>query len=73
MSPGERMVREHSLWLTWAMERLTAGEEELESFPWIPVRPVSEGGFGELAASADGRAWAEDWWDSAFLDLEESR
>lgn len=72
-TPSGRMIREHSVWLTWALEKLAGGERELEGFPWIPVRPVDSGGFGEVVASAQGRAWADDWWDSAFLDLEESR
>ena len=67
------MIREHSLWLTWAVERLEEGGGELDGFPWIPVRPVEAGGFGGVSESPEERAWADDWWDSAFLDLEESR
>jgi hypothetical protein len=67
------MIREHSLWLTWAVERLAGDDEALEEFPWIPVRPVESGGFGEVTASPQGREWADGWWDSAFLGLEESR
>lgn len=71
MSASDRMIREHSVWLTWALGRLEEGAEE--EFPWIPTRPVAEGGFAGVTESAGGRLWADEWWDSAFLGLEESR
>lgn len=71
MGPADRMIRQHSLWLTWAVERLAEGAHE--EFPWIPTRPVDAGGFAEVTATSDGRLWADEWWDSAFLGLEESR
>lgn len=64
--PGhaERLRRFHSAWLTWALRRGGAG------LPRIPVRAVSEGGYGPLMATSEGREWAEAWWGDA-LSFEE--
>lgn len=55
--PGERARRMHSAWLTRAIRH--GGGQGL---PRIPVRRVSEGGYGPLMATVKGREWAEQWW-----------
>lgn len=51
--------RIHELWLTRAVETGRA-------YPHIPLRAVSEGGFGPIVATPRGRAWAEGWWHEAL-------
>ncbi|MGE3107998.1 MAG: hypothetical protein AB7G11_10905 [Phycisphaerales bacterium] len=45
----------HSVWLSRA---LRAGSR----LPRIPTRLVRDGGFDREMATADGRAWADEWW-----------
>lgn len=59
LSPRERMIREHAVWLTQAVRR--PGR-----YPRIPVRKVSEGGFARLMARREGRAVADAWWLEAL-------
>jgi len=59
LAPGERMIVEHSIWLTEAL-RLPMG------LPRIPVRRVGDGGFASLLATRAGRYRAERWWDSTL-------
>jgi len=51
--------RMHSLWLTRA---LRAGS----NVPRIPTRLVRDGGFSAIAATAEGREWADRWWEEAL-------
>ena len=51
--------RIHEAWLSRAVESGRA-------YPQIPLRPVSEGGFGPVVATPTGRAWAEGWWSEAL-------
>lgn len=60
-SPSERARREHSIWLTRAI-RARGGR----GVPRIPVRLVSQGGYGPLVATVEGREWAEQWWGDAL-------
>lgn len=62
ISPGERMIQEHGMWLTMAMRVGFA-------LPRIPVRRVSDGGFSRLMAAPAGRYRAERWWESALERL----
>lgn len=54
-SRAARMIREHSRWLT----RAVRGNR---SYPRIPVRRVSDGGFARLMSTRQGRRYAEQWW-----------
>lgn len=61
LSIGEAFRRQHSRWLTRAIQ-------EERRYPRIPVRPVHEGGFDRLCATPAGREIARRWWEHA-LDL----
>jgi len=58
-SAAEAMRRFHSRWLTAALKH---GARP----PRIPLRRVSDGGWGELMATPEGQAWAEEFWQGAF-------
>ncbi len=60
---GARVRRETETWL----DRALAGEVHL---PRIPVRRVSEGGFGHMSRSPEGRREMEAWWDRTLGDDE---
>lgn len=60
---GARMCRAHSEWLTAALRRGCKP-------PRIPVRRVSEGGWGEMMATEEGRAWAAEFWQGAIGERE---
>jgi hypothetical protein len=62
--PGERMIREHSRWLSCAIRRGAA-------VPRIPVRRVAEGGFARLMSTPGGRQRAQRWWASALENGDE--
>lgn len=63
-SIAEHARRLHSAWLTRAIRR--GGGRGL---PRIPARRVSDGGYGPLVATTEGREWAEAWWaDALALD-----
>lgn len=49
----------HSVWLTKAMQH---GQRP----PRIPTRKVEDGGWGSMMETAEGRAWAEEFWQSAL-------
>lgn len=51
--------RTHSRWLSRAIR---AGAR----VPRIPTRRVDEGGFDADMATAEGRAWAREWWEHAL-------
>lgn len=51
--------RLHEVWLSRAVESGRA-------YPTIPLRAVSEGGFGPVVATPAGRAWADGWWSEAL-------
>jgi hypothetical protein len=51
--------RMHSLWLTRA---LRAGV----TMPRIPTRLVRDGGFSSVTNTAEGREWADRWWEEAL-------
>ncbi len=51
--------RQHSDWLTWAMK---SGN----TFPRIPLREVSEGGFYPMLDRTHGRRRADRWWELAL-------
>lgn len=56
---GARARREHSDWLTRALQ---SGAR----WPRIPTRRVSQGGFAEFMSRQDGPRRAERWWDAAI-------
>jgi hypothetical protein len=62
---AEAMRRAHSEWLSaalrWGMKP-----------PRIPTRKVSDGGWGSLMLTPEGRAWAEEFWQSALAEEQES-
>ncbi len=66
ITPGARMRREHSLWLSRAVARS-------DFIPRIPTRRVSEGGFSLLLSSPGGRERAEQWWMDAFGEIDHIR
>lgn len=71
MEAGERARRAHSLWLTHHLvgrSRIGGGDpgRAVAGVPDIPSRKVVEGGFDELISTPLGKAWAEDWWNSAM-------
>ena len=66
LNAGRRMIREHSAWLTRMLSR-----PRTRSVPRIPVRRVSEGGFGSLMSSPAGRHRAERWWERTLHRLED--
>lgn len=49
----------HSVWLTKAIRH---GARP----PRIPVRRVSEGGWSTLIETPEGRAWADEFWQSTL-------
>lgn len=51
----------HSRWLTRAL-RQGGGK----GVPRIPTRRVSEGGYGPLVATVEGREWADQWWSDTL-------
>jgi hypothetical protein len=53
------MRRLHSAWLTAAFKR---GSRP----PRIPVRKVSDGGWGSMMETPEGRAWAEEFWQGVL-------
>ncbi len=60
---AEAMRRVHSEWLSAALKR---GARPAR----IPTRRVSEGGWTALMMTAEGRAWAEEFWQGA-LEVED--
>lgn len=56
---AEAMRALHSRWLSRAVKH---GSRP----PRIPVRKVSDGGWGSMMATPEGRAWAEEFWQGAF-------
>ncbi|MBX3385344.1 MAG: hypothetical protein KF768_02100 [Phycisphaeraceae bacterium] len=60
---AEFMRRLHSRWLTRAMRVGFVA-------PRIPTRRVDEGGFDPVMRTAEGRAWAAEWWDRALSPAE---
>lgn len=67
--PGERMVREHSSWLSRMLG--LAGRGKGPQPPRIPVRKVSEGGFSRLMSTPGGRYRAERWWERTLEKLKD--
>lgn len=65
MDPGELARRQHSRWLTDALE---SGDP----FPRIPTRRADAGGFGKLLSLPSGRETAERWWRAALARVPES-
>jgi hypothetical protein len=66
LDAGLRMIREHSRWLTRAL-----GGRRTRPLPRIPVRKVSEGGFGKLMSTPVGRFRAERWWERTLQNLDD--
>jgi hypothetical protein len=62
LPPGERMIQEHSIWLTAALT--TA-----RPVPRIPTLRVSDGGFARLMTLPAGRYRAERWWEGTLQAL----
>ncbi len=56
---GEAMRRVHSRWLSRAVQHGVRP-------PRIPVRKVTDGGWDALMSTPEGRAWADEFWQSAF-------
>jgi hypothetical protein len=56
---AESMRRFHSAWLSAAFKR---GARP----PRIPTRKVSDGGWGSMMETPEGRAWAEEFWQGAL-------
>lgn len=56
---AERMRRAHSEWLTGAFKRGA-------SPPRIPLRKVSDGGWGSIMSTPEGQAWAREFWEQAL-------
>ncbi|MDX2116531.1 MAG: hypothetical protein SFZ24_13050 [Planctomycetota bacterium] len=54
----------HGRWLTRALQA-PAGR-----LPRIPTRRMSEGGFGPMMRTVEGRDYAEFWWETALLRLD---
>jgi hypothetical protein len=59
LDPSELARRIHSEWLT----RAVSGQKV---YPRIPVRPAAEGGFSDLLRTPEGRASADQWWETAL-------
>jgi len=85
-SVAQRMISEHSTWLTWALGldfqgflglpglglvRVWRGKR-VERLPRIPVKKVSEGGFAGLMSTPAGRYRAERWWERALEQVDDS-
>jgi hypothetical protein len=71
ISAAQRMIIEHSRWLTRMLslefwEKLRGG-----GMPRIPVRKVSEGGFARLMSTPAGRYRAERWWERTLEQLDD--
>jgi hypothetical protein len=62
LPPGERMILEHSIWLSAALA--TA-----RPVPRIPTLRVSDGGFARLMTLPAGRYRAERWWEGTLQAL----
>ena len=67
LSAGERARLVHERWLSWAL----GSDGPRRTLPVIPLRAVRDGGFGGLMRTAEGRAWAEAWWESALARVDD--
>ena len=56
---AERMRRAHSEWLTGALKH---GKRP----PRIPIRKVSDGGWGSIMSTPEGQQWAREFWEQAL-------
>jgi hypothetical protein len=56
-----RMRNAHQQWLTWALRRG-------KGLPRIPTRLESQGGYGPIMATAEGREWAAEYWSVTLSD-----
>lgn len=65
LEAGARARLVHQLWLNRALERPRG------SWPVIPLRRVSDGGFDGLMRTREGRAWAAMWWASTWGILDD--
>lgn len=62
LEASEKARLVHSAWLTRA---LRSGR----SWPTIPLRRASEGGFAPVMRTPEGRAWVESWWTNIMAEL----
>lgn len=54
----------HSRWLTRALA-------DGRTYPRIPLRLVSEGGWSHLMHTREGRKFAENWWAEALAQVDD--
>lgn len=62
---GARARRVHSVWLSRALQRGRV-------LPRIPTKPVSDGGFAAIMTTREGSQWAQEWWDEALEQAEDT-